>query len=55
MVKDTMIRKRPSFNESYHGYHSFSELLEDAQKSGLIDLKIDSRSGTYVVTGFGKQ
>ena len=55
MVKDTMIRKRPSLNESYHGYHTFSELLEDAQKSGLVNLKIDSRSGTYVVTGFGKQ
>ena len=55
MVKDTMIRKRPSFNESYHGYRSFSELLEDAQKTGLISLKIDSRSGTYVVTGFGKR
>lgn len=53
MVKDTIIRKRPSFNESYHGYRSFSELLEDAQKNGLISLKINSRSGTYVVTGFG--
>jgi uncharacterized protein (TIGR00288 family) len=53
MVKDTIIRKRPSFNESYHGYRSFSELLEDAQKNGLITLKINSRSGTYVVTGFG--
>src|SRR5690242_6312988 len=30
MVKDTMKRKKPSFNESYHGYRSFSELLEDA-------------------------
>jgi uncharacterized protein (TIGR00288 family) len=53
MVKDTIIRKRPSFNESYHGYRSFSELLEDAQKNGLINLKINSRSGTYVVTSFG--
>ena len=30
MVKDTMKRKKPSFNESYHGYRTFSELLEDA-------------------------
>jgi hypothetical protein len=54
MVKDTMIRKQPSFNESYHGYRSFSDLLEDAQKHGLINLKINARSGTYMVTGFGK-
>ena len=30
MVKDTMKRKKPSFNEAYHGYRTFSELLEDA-------------------------
>ena len=35
MVKDTMKRKKPSFNEAYHGYRTFSELLEDAQKEGL--------------------
>ncbi len=55
MAKDTMKRKRPSFNESYHGYHSFSELLEDAQSEGLIKLRVDPRSGTYVVVGFGKK
>src|SRR5437764_13892951 len=31
MVKDTMKRKKPSFNEAYHGYRTFSELLEDAR------------------------
>src|SRR4051812_43802353 len=30
MIKDTMKRKKPSFNESYHGYSTFSEMLEDA-------------------------
>lgn len=55
MVKDTMKRKKPSFNEAYHGYRTFSELLEDAQKEGLIELDTDSRSGTYVVTRFGSE
>jgi uncharacterized protein (TIGR00288 family) len=32
MVKETMKRKKPSFNESYHGYRTFSDLLEDAEK-----------------------
>src|SRR5262245_55372047 len=55
MVKDTMKRKKPSFNENYHGYRTFSELLEDAQKEGLLDLDIDKRSRTYVVTRFGAE
>ena len=54
MVKETMKRKKPSFNESYHGYRTFSDLLEDAEKEGIIQLRTDSRSGTYVIIGFGK-
>ena len=55
MVKDTMRRKRPSFNEVYHGYRTFSELLEDAQKAGLLELETHAHSGTYVVTRFGTE
>jgi uncharacterized protein (TIGR00288 family) len=55
MVKDTMKRKKPSFNEAYHGYRTFSELLEDAQKEGLLELDTDKRSRTYVVTAFGAE
>jgi uncharacterized protein (TIGR00288 family) len=55
MVKDTMKRKKPSFNETYHGYRTFSELLLDAQKEGLLELAIDERSRTYVVTRFGSE
>src|SRR6202162_3256634 len=55
MVKDTMKRKKPSFNEAYHGYRTFSQLLGDAQKEGLIELDTDKRSRTYVVTRFGAE
>src|SRR5437667_4161629 len=55
MVKDTMKRKKPSFNETYHGYRTFSELLEDAQHEGLLELDTDKRSRTYVVTRFGPE
>jgi len=55
MVKETIKRKKPSFNESYHGYRTFSDLLEDAEKEGIIHLRTDTRSGTYVVVGFGKE
>jgi len=50
MIKETMKRKRPSFDEGYHGYDSFSQLLEDAQRDKVVQLKRDQRSGTYVVT-----
>src|SRR3954469_3063530 len=55
MIKDTMKRKKPSFNEAYHGYRTFSELLEDARKEGLLELDTDARSRTYVVTRFGSE
>ena len=54
MIKDTIRRKRPVFDESYYGYRTFSSLLEDAQKHGLVQLRTDQRSGTYVVAGLGK-
>ncbi len=55
MIKDTMKRKKPSFNESYHGYRTFSELLQDAQRLGLLELETDPRSRTFVVTRFGAE
>ena len=53
MVKQTMQRKYPSFNESYYGFRAFSELLEAAEEAGVIALRRDNKSGSYVVTGFG--
>ncbi|HEY3787685.1 MAG TPA: NYN domain-containing protein [Urbifossiella sp.] len=53
MVKDTMKRKKPSFNEDYYGYRTFSELLEDAQKEGLVEIEKHRNSGMYVVSRFG--
>lgn len=55
MIKDTMKRLKPAFNETYHGYRTFSALLEDAQTQGLLELETDDRSGTYVVTRFGDE
>jgi uncharacterized protein (TIGR00288 family) len=55
MIKDTMKRLKPSFNETYHGYRTFSALLEDAQDKKIIELETDDRSGTYVVTRFGDE
>lgn len=53
MIKDTIKRKKPSFDESYYGYRSFSHLMEDADNLSIIDIERNPKSGTYVVTHFG--
>jgi uncharacterized protein (TIGR00288 family) len=54
MVKQTMQRKKPTFNEEYYGYNTFSDLLEDAQSNDIIKIKKDQKSGSYVITGFAQ-
>ena len=49
MVKQTVKRVYPGFNEAYYGYKSFSELLEDAAKQGLVILDFDEARGNYKV------
>jgi uncharacterized protein (TIGR00288 family) len=49
MIKQALKRQRPGFNETYHGFRSFSQLLEDAQARGLIELEKDEKSGGYIV------
>jgi uncharacterized protein (TIGR00288 family) len=53
MVKQTLKRKRPNFAETFHGYQSFNQLLEDAQKRGLLEIQKDEKSGGYIIVGFG--
>lgn len=55
MVKQTMQRKKPTFNEEYYGYSTFSDLLEDAQENNIIKIKRDLKSGTYIIIGFAQQ
>ena len=50
MVKQTMKRKNPSFNESYYGYRSFSQLLQDATKHRLIDVTRDAKSRSFIIS-----
>ena len=49
MVKTTMQRRRPGFNESFYGYRSFREMMEDAQKQKLLTLLRDEKSGQYTI------
>jgi hypothetical protein len=52
MIKDTMKRKKPSFDESYYGYRSFTHLLEEADNAAMVDIERNPKSGTYMVTRF---
>jgi uncharacterized protein (TIGR00288 family) len=49
IVKQTVKRVYPGFNESYYGYRSFSDLLEDAREHGLIQLDFDEQRGNFKV------
>jgi hypothetical protein len=49
MIKQALKRQRPGFNETYHGFRSFSQLLEEAQARKLIEIEKDEKSGGYVV------
>jgi uncharacterized LabA/DUF88 family protein len=49
MVKQTLKRRNPGFNESYYGFRTFSELLEDAQAHKLVVLEPDLKSGGYII------
>lgn len=49
VVKQAIRRVYPDFNEGYYGYRAFSDLLEDAQGQGLIQLEHDEARGNYKV------
>jgi uncharacterized protein (TIGR00288 family) len=49
MIKQALKRRRPGFTESYYGARSFSDLLEEAERRGLLGLTLDERSGGYLI------
>jgi len=51
MVKQTLKRRQPSFSESFYGFASFNDLLEEAQARSQLELEMDKRSGGYVIRG----
>ena len=53
MLKEAIKRRKPDFNESYYGFRAFGNLLEEAQKRGLLVIGRDEKSGTYVYRSNG--
>ena len=50
LVKQTMRRVHPGFNESYYGYKNFSDMLKTVAEMGLIELEHDEERGNYKIT-----
>ncbi|NCD32904.1 MAG: NYN domain-containing protein [Spartobacteria bacterium] len=50
MIKQTLKRRNPGFSESYYGFRSFSEVLEEAQRREMLSLERDEKSGGYIVS-----
>ena len=55
MVKQAVKRRKPGFNESYHGFRTFGKLLEDAQSRKLLELLYDEKSGGYIIKSFAHE
>ncbi len=49
LLKQAIRRVFPGFSEGYYGYDSFSDMLEDIENLGLIDLDYDETRGNYKV------
>jgi hypothetical protein len=51
MIKQTLKRRKPGFTESYYGFRSFNQLLEEAAAGGILELEKDEKSGGYLIKG----
>jgi len=49
MVKQALRRRKPGFEETYHGFRTFGKLLEEAQARKLLELDHDEKSGGYII------
>jgi uncharacterized protein (TIGR00288 family) len=52
MVKQALKRRKPGFSETYHGFRTFGQLLEEAQARELLQLEHDEKSGGYIIRGY---
>ncbi|MCK6411808.1 MAG: NYN domain-containing protein [Azonexus sp.] len=48
VLKEVIKRRNPGFNESYFGFRTFGNLLEEAAQRGLLSVGRDEKSGNYV-------
>ncbi len=49
LIKQTIKRRNPGFNERAHGFRAFNDVLIEAEKRGLLKLDSDKQAGSYIV------
>jgi uncharacterized protein (TIGR00288 family) len=49
LIKQTIKRRNPGFNERAHGFRAFNDVLLEAEKRGLLKLDADKQAGSYIV------
>ncbi|MDQ6860549.1 MAG: NYN domain-containing protein, partial [Verrucomicrobiota bacterium] len=49
LIKQTIKRRHPGFNERAYGFRAFNDILQEAEKRGLVKLDSDKQAGTYIV------
>ena len=55
MVKQTLKRRNPGFNEAFYGFRSFGALLDEAEARKLVKLDHDEKSGGVIIRSAGTQ
>jgi uncharacterized LabA/DUF88 family protein len=53
LLKDAIKRRKPDFSETYYGFRTFGNLLEEAQSRGLLEFGRDEKSGAYAFRSSG--
>jgi len=49
MIKQTLKRRKPGFSESYYGFRSFGQMLEEAEAHGILELEREEKSGGFII------
>jgi uncharacterized protein (TIGR00288 family) len=49
MIKQTLKRRKPGFSESYYGFRTFGQLLEEAEAHGVLELEREEKSGGFII------
>jgi len=49
MIKQTLKRRKPGFSESYYGFRSFGQMLEEAGAHGILELEREEKSGGFII------
>ena len=53
VLKEAIKRRKPDFSESYYGFRTFGNLIEEAKARGLLEFGRDEKSGAYVYRSSG--